>query len=593
MLIGATSSARTGPRITSYDLYAGASVVLDFENGIYLIDGAHVRLRSLFDHIENVADGQMSFDWNDPGQTVNRAAQVLIDALPAAGMTTYVEATTIESSDTWRDSSSAALSIAHDSADPYWWEWTVGMHLQAETGVQDWNDGTTRTLRTLRATYGANGVRRRTAATRTNELLAMSVNGQALLRDNNPLPSWPLNATHFALGGNYYLGSGVDMHGAIHKVIIYPPKPLYDLMAITAVGVQGFVPDQYRSDGTGYAAATGTHVMGSAGEAGGIGSVLAAGWVDVSLAAGTATGSGAGQADSHPTARYWRLYITANDGMTYSEVNAIEMSASAFGANIATGGTPIASSAFGASVAANAFDGSLTTAWTSATTSLPQWIGYDFGVGNARTIRAIGIHGSNSGYTARSPKNFDVQYSADGVNWTTAWSVTNATGWGANEYRFFPDAAPPTSYTGSPWGTHLFWRLDMLSSVYGSYYSLAELEFRAAPGGSDQANGGIATASSVYSGVSADYGFDNNATTLYHTNGSGHQWLAYQFPQAVTVGEIAILARADNAQSQTPKQFSLRWSDSSAGPWRTVFYRPNEINWGLGEQRTYTDPYFI
>ena len=269
------------------------------------------------------------------------------------------------------------------------------------------------------------------------------------------------------------------------------------------------------------------------------------------------------------------------------------MSTSVFGANIATGGTPIASSAFGASVAANAFDGSLTTAWTSATTSLPQWIGYDFGPGNVRTIRAIGIHGSNSGYTNRSPKNFDVQYSADGVNWTTAWSVTNSTAWGVNEYRFFPDTPVPTNYIGSPWGAHAFWRLDMLSSVYGSYYSLAELEFRAVPGGADQANGGTATASSVYSGVSADYGFDNNTTTLYHTNGSGHQWLAYQFPQPVNVGQISILARADNAQSQTPRQFSLRWSDSGGGPWRTVFYKPNEINWGLGEQRTYTDPWFI
>jgi hypothetical protein len=593
MLIGATSTARTGPKLTSYDIYAGAAVVLDFENGIYLLDGAHVRLRALFDHVENISGGQMTFDWNSQDTTVNRATQLLIGALPVAGMTVYVETTTVESYDTWQDSSSAAVSIAHDSTDPFWWEWTISMHLQGETGVQDWNDGNSRLLRTLRVPTGVNGVRRRTASTRTDQLLAVSVNGSPLLRDTNVLASYPLTPTHFALGGNYYIGSGVDMHGAIHKVIVYPPKPLYDLMAMTVLGVQGFVPDQYLSDGAGFAAAAGTHVMGSAGEASGIGSGLAGGWVDVSLAAGTATGSGAAQADVHPTARYWRIYVTANDGTTYSEVNAIEMSTSAFGANIATGGTPIASSAFGASVAANAFDGSLTTAWTSATTALPQWVGYDFGAGNHKTIRAIGIWGSNSGYTTRSPKNFDVQYSADGVTWMTAWSVTNSTGWGANEYRFFPDMPVPTSYAGSPWGAHAFWRLDMLSSVYGSYYSLAELEFRAAPGGSDQATGGTATASSVYSGVSADYGFDNNTTTLYHTNGSGHQWLAYQFALPVSVGRISILARADNAQSQTPKQFSLRWSDSSTGPWRTVFYRPNEINWGLGELRTYTDPYFI
>ena len=126
-----------------------------------------------------------------------------------------------------------------------------------------------------------------------------------------------------------------------------------------------------------------------------------------------------------------------------------------------------------------------------------------------------------------------------------------------------------------------------------SFFGLRCLSLQKWLGSFEQSAGGTATASSVYSGITPDYGFENNTTTLYHTNGSGHQWLAYQFPQPVNVGQISIQARSDNAQNQTPKLFSLRWSDSSGGPWRTVFYKPNEINWGLGELRTYTDPWFI
>ena len=57
------------------------------------------------------------------------------------------------------------------------------------------------------------------------------------------------------------------------------------------------------------------------------------------------------------------------------------------GSNICTGGTPLSGSHFGSDVAANAFDGNINTFWGS--TAYPDWLGYDFGLGNAVTVVEI------------------------------------------------------------------------------------------------------------------------------------------------------------------------------------------------------------
>lgn len=101
------------------------------------------------------------------------------------------------------------------------------------------------------------------------------------------------------------------------------------------------------------------------------------------------------------------------------------------------GGAPIRSSAWnGTFEAGNAFDGIKTSGnpW-SPTGTPPFWIGYRHDV--AHVLAAVAFTSRTPNY-GDYPASFDVQSSDDGVTWTTEWSVTGQTGWGAAETRTFP-----------------------------------------------------------------------------------------------------------------------------------------------------------
>jgi len=65
---------------------------------------------------------------------------------------------------------------------------------------------------------------------------------------------------------------------------------------------------------------------------------------------------------------------------------------------------------------------------------MPAWIGYDFGIGNKKTIQKYTIvtADENSFY---SPKSWEFQGSNDGTNWETIHSVTNEPEWSDGEKR--------------------------------------------------------------------------------------------------------------------------------------------------------------
>lgn len=314
------------------------------------------------------------------------------------------------------------------------------------------------------------------------------------------------------------------------------------------------------------------------------------------LGAGAATLTYSGASSPH---RYWRIYVTDTDGGDgYTEIAEIEMAESTLGQNVCTGGTAIASSYFGGNTPDKAFDGSysIDPGWIGSSASFPQWIGYDFGAGNDKDIQAVNITCPNSGYTGRSPKTFDVQWSDDGSSWTTAWSVSSSTGWSTNEFRRFNDpGASAPSYSGSPWGSHSYWRIHC-AQPDGGTLSAGEIEFRATPGGSDQASGGSATASSEYGGgYEASKAFDNNGSTLWSAGPSDtERWIRYDFASAVSMGQVAITARNDlGSGASTPSVFAVQYADSTSGPWTTAWFVNGSTGWGIAETRTFTDPAYI
>lgn len=198
------------------------------------------------------------------------------------------------------------------------------------------------------------------------------------------------------------------------------------------------------------------------------------------------------------------------------------------------GGTASASSINSAAYpAADAFDKSLRglgdgtndNLWASASTAPPHWLQYDFGTGNEVRVNAIGMFARQPTFVHQMPTDFVVQWSDDAVEWITAWSESGIT-WGGFEYKRFvnPSYAEP-AYSGSPHGSHPYWRVWISRSEDGSNSpAVGEMQFRATPGGADQATGGTPSASSVWttgSTLPASNAFDDDPDTLWSSiNGS-------------------------------------------------------------------------
>lgn len=306
--------------------------------------------------------------------------------------------------------------------------------------------------------------------------------------------------------------------------------------------------------------------------------------------------------------RYWRLYVTDNVVGTNGYVNVMELELleSEFGPNVATGGTASADANDANHPPSDAFDGLLTDTvssvsqnmWQSGSGAFPHWLEYDFGAGNEKAIVAIGLVSER---TQRCPKDFDVQYSDNGTDWTTAWSVTGATWSFDKQFRRFVDPSwTEGSYSGSPYGSHSYWGLFMQQQGGTSVsVSVAELQMRASLGGADQCSGGTATADSTHSGSSPSNAFDNDTATNWIAEDTSTSTrvigcsVYYQFASAVEVRQFAITSRDDGASTRAPKAMVLRYSDDGSN-WTTAFGNSSaETSWGTSETRTFDDPDYV
>lgn len=74
-------------------------------------------------------------------------------------------------------------------------------------------------------------------------------------------------------------------------------------------------------------------------------------------------------------------------------------------------------------------------AWEANTTTLPEWIGYDFGVGKERTVNKYAI--TTSSYPASNPISWIFQGSNDLTNWTDLHTLTNQTPFTSKERRVY------------------------------------------------------------------------------------------------------------------------------------------------------------
>lgn len=150
--------------------------------------------------------------------------------------------------------------------------------------------------------------------------------------------------------------------------------------------------------------------------------------------------SGGGGGDTSPgqAHRYWRIQINDVFSGTDAFVRRLAFLESLDSTEVVnTGGTPDASVDSGD--AANAFTDN-SNSWAPTGNTFPIWLSYDFGAGNDRQCAAIRYYGSDfAGTNAVHPIDFDIQWSDNGVDWTTEWSSTYLTGWGEAWYVGNPE----------------------------------------------------------------------------------------------------------------------------------------------------------
>lgn len=95
------------------------------------------------------------------------------------------------------------------------------------------------------------------------------------------------------------------------------------------------------------------------------------------------------------------------------------------------------------------FDGSVSTGYTART--LPCWVRMECDFPTVVKSFSVGTLTT----AANAPRDFDLQWSDDGTNWTTLMAVTNQTSWATNSIRLFVPTSPPSKR---------FWRVYFTAS---------------------------------------------------------------------------------------------------------------------------------
>ena len=227
-----------------------------------------------------------------------------------------------------------------------------------------------------------------------------------------------------------------------------PPTPL----SVVAGGADGRITVRWSES----AAATSYHVLRSSVSGGPyaeVAAVTGTSWTDTTAANGT---------------RYYYALRASNLAGT-SDVSVEDgAQAGTSWVNVAFGGSASASSS-GDGAASLAFDSNPGSRWHAATTSVPQWLQYDFGSAIAHTIRRYGVTSSVDS-PSRDPSAWQLLASQDGVNWVTLDTQSSQAFAFKYQTRYY-DIANSTAY-----------RYYRLAISGGSNVQVAELGLYASTG---------------------------------------------------------------------------------------------------------------
>lgn len=146
---------------------------------------------------------------------------------------------------------------------------------------------------------------------------------------------------------------------------------------------------------------------------------------------------------------------------------------------------------------------------------------------------------------------------------------------------------------------HRYWRL-LITGNNGNalYLEVTEVEMRATVSGSDQCDGGTASASSEINGSNAAAKAFDNLTGSSNKwlpatvpTGGSPAWLKYDFGYPVIVAELAMISLYDTETTLDAaiKDFTIESSDDDSS-WTNRASPAAQTGWAAGEQRTFSVP---
>ena len=291
-----------------------------------------------------------------------------------------------------------------------------------------------------------------------------------------------------------------------------------------------------------------------------------------------------------PTAgahRYWRIRPTDTVALdTNFGISELEFRTSAGGANVATGGTVIKRSENAGAVATNAFDGNTATDYfVGASWDNTEWIGYDWGSGNDKSIVQVAWV-PRSTQPLQQPYSGIVESSPDLRSWLNRWTFAKRATSRLTSYK--SEVTDPASVPVLGGGAHRYWGIRVTAiGTGGDVFGIAELELHDTVGGSNIATGGNAVARQHGLSPSNAFGAgDYNATVVQDV-------ILCDFGSASSVShvdEIKITARGGGiTNKQAPVSGFVVYSDDGCNLTDAWAFSTADT-WALGESRTLSDP---
>ena len=294
---------------------------------------------------------------------------------------------------------------------------------------------------------------------------------------------------------------------------------------------------------------------------------------------------------------YWRVRVTATaTGDSYfTNILELEMRSAFGGADLCVGGVAAASSFEGTYSPAKAFDNLLSAEymWLSINASPgPQWLRYQFvaPVDIKQIVLTGGAGGSNR--WQRSPRAFEVQWSDDGLVWTTKKAYTYENAWNAAEARTF-DLEEQNPGWISP-GAFRHFKLSVSANNGGPYVGLGTFMLRDENGINTSTSlvaGAATSASSIVNGSNDTYmPFDENPQSNWLSANSSPAWIKFSFGAGVTKNiKSYSLYAPQSTLTSAPRDFILEGSNDDIN-WTLLDTRTGQTGWVSGVGRQYLVP---